>query len=230
MSSLNTVSTKSLDIENLDFRNHFLLNSPPLFKNLMINPAHANICSRFLAFLLLIILSPLFAVIFLAILVSMPGPILYSQVRVGRDGAEFWIYKFRTMVVDAELRTGAILAEEDDARITSLGKFLRESHLDELPQLYNVLVGDMVFIGPRPERPCFVKEFDKAIVDYQRRKEVFPGITGLAQICLPYSASASDKIKYDTFYIDNQSSIILNLMICYHTVLKIFGHCTIGQQ
>lgn len=124
------------------------------------------------------------------------------------------------MFVNAEKNSGPVLASVNDDRITPLGTFLRKSHLDELPQLINVLMGDMAFVGPRPERPCFVKEFDITVNDYLRRKEVLPGITGLAQICLPYNAGPKEKIQYDTYYIDHNKSVVLNVMICYYTLQK----------
>lgn len=228
MLPLDTGNKKILEIRKFDFEEDFFI-YPQIVKVLRVNCSLYRIVTILIAILLLITLSPLFVLISLAIYISMSGPIFYSQLRVGRNGKEFSIYKFRTMVVDAERSTGAILAERDDIRITPLGKFLRRTHFDELPQLYNVILGDMDFIGPRPERPCFVSEFDKIIPLYSKRKEVNPGIIGLAQVCLPYSASAKEKIKYDSYYIDNQSSIALNLMICYYTVLKILGVLAIEQ-
>lgn len=117
------------------------------------------------------------------------------------------------------LLTLRILQREND-RITPLGNFLRKGHLDELPQLIIVLMGDIAFVGPRPERPCFAQEFDITVDDYFRRKEVLPGITGLAQICLPYNASPKEKIQYDTYFIDRNKSVVLNFMICYYSTLK----------
>lgn len=124
------------------------------------------------------------------------------------------------MVENAEAKTGAVLATKNDPRITGLGKFLRASHLDELPQLFNVLTGDMSFVGPRPERPEFVEIYEKEIAKYIRRREVKPGITGLAQICLPYDATASAKIQYDVYYIDQRHSILFNILIAYYTAIK----------
>ena len=150
----------------------------------------------------------------------MGGDIFYSQLRVGKDGKKFKIYKFRSMIENAEAATGPMLSAKNDPRVTSLGKFLRASHLDELPQLFNVISGDMSFVGPRPERPEFVEVFEVEIANYVRRSEVKPGITGLAQICLPYDAKAHEKLEYDLFYIKNKSSIVFNIVISYYTAIK----------
>lgn len=219
MPPLATLNTESLDIKYFDMEGLFFSDTT-LFEKLIVHRDISNILERFIALIALIIISPLLLVIGLAIKVTMPGPIFYSQIRVGKSGREFSIYKFRSMVVDAEEKSGPMLAVENDNRITPFGNFLRKSHLDELPQLFNVMKGDMAFVGPRPERPCFVTEFDKEVPQYIRRKEVLPGITGLAQICLPYSATANEKIQYDAYYIDNQNSVVLNIMICYYTALK----------
>lgn len=191
-----------------------------LFKYLTLSDLFYDLVSRLFALFLLIGLSPVFLFVSLAIKVFMPGNIFYLQTRVGKKGKNFSIYKFRTMVANAEAKTGPVLATKDDPRITRLGKFLRASHIDEFPQLINVILGDMAFVGPRPERPEFVAIFDQEIPKYTRRKEVKPGITGLAQICLPYDATADQKIKYDVFYIDHQDSIVFNLLICWFTFLK----------
>jgi sugar transferase (PEP-CTERM system associated) len=146
------------------------------------------------------------------------GPILYRQTRVGRDGKLFQILKFRSMSVDAE-KSGARWAVQDDTRITVVGGFLRKSRIDELPQLINVLKGDMSFVGPRPERPEFVEELANEIPFYDLRHRVNPGITGWAQICYPYGASkedAKDKLEYDLYYIKNYS-LFLDLMILIQT-------------
>lgn len=124
------------------------------------------------------------------------------------------------MVLNAEEKTGPMFSCKDDGRVTGLGKFLRASHLDELPQLLNVLAGEMSFVGPRPERPEFVEIFEKENSEYNRRSRVKPGITGLAQICLPYDAKAHEKLEYDLFYIENQESVLFHLMITYYTTLK----------
>lgn len=147
------------------------------------------------------------------------GPILYRQVRVGRNNRNFEILKFRSMAIDAEESGAAIWAAANDDRITTVGNFIRKVRFDELPQLLNVLRGDMSFVGPRPERPEFVAELSKKIPYYDLRHRVNPGITGWAQICYPYGASdrdAKEKLQYDLYYIKNYS-LFLDLMILIQT-------------
>ncbi|NIP53057.1 MAG: hypothetical protein GWN67_13380 [Phycisphaerae bacterium] len=147
------------------------------------------------------------------------GPVLYKQERVGKDGKVFTLYKFRTMVKDAEKKVGPTLASRDDPRITKVGKFLRTTRLDELPQLFNVLRGDMSLVGPRPERPHFVK-LHKSLREL--RLTVRPGITGLAQIRSFYDLKPKHKIKYDYLYIQ-QRSLLLNLYTLVKTIPVIFS-------
>jgi lipopolysaccharide/colanic/teichoic acid biosynthesis glycosyltransferase len=147
------------------------------------------------------------------------GPVLYKQERVGKDGKIFTLYKFRTMVKDAEKKVGPILASRDDPRITKVGKLLRTTRLDELPQLFNVLRGDMSLVGPRPERPHFVK-LHKSLREL--RLTVRPGITGLAQIRSFYDLKPKHKIKYDYLYIQ-QRSLLLNLYTLLKTIPVIFS-------
>jgi len=147
------------------------------------------------------------------------GPVLYRQTRVGRDGKLFRILKFRTMSIDAEQTGGARWAVPDDSRVTVVGNWLRNSRIDELPQVINVLKGEMSFVGPRPERPEFVEELVNEIPFYDLRHRVNPGITGWAQICYPYGASledAKDKLEYDLYYIKNYS-LFLDLTILIQT-------------
>lgn len=152
----------------------------------------------------LILLSPLFLVIAILIKIDSQGTIFFKQTRVGKNGRLFRIWKFRTMREDAELETGPVWAREDDPRITRLGRFLRKSHIDELPQLINVFKGEMSLIGPRPERPEFVEEISGSIPHFNNRLKVKPGITGLAQVRYSYGASIKDaarKLEYDLLYI-----------------------------
>ena len=151
--------------------------------------------------LLLVFIAPLILTIYVLIRITSQGSGIYSQIRIGKDGKEFQIYKFRTMVNDAERKTGAVLSKKNDDRITSIGRLLRSSRLDELPQLWNILKGDMSFIGPRPERPVFVKRFKKHIPGYVKRHKVRPGITGLAQVKGHYLTEASQKLRFDLWYI-----------------------------
>ena len=207
------------DYTSFDIQSFFKTNGL-LFRRLIIGEKSADLFEKAFAFALLIVFSPIMLVVAMLIKISMGGPILYGQIRVGKNGKLFKIYKFRSMVQDAEAKTGPVLATKNDPRVTGLGKFLRASHLDELPQLFNVLRGQMSFVGPRPERPEFVNQFNEQIVNYSKRHNVKPGITGLAQICLPYDATASDKLHYDLFYIENKKSVVFNLVISYYTALK----------
>ncbi len=164
----------------------------------------------------LVVLSPLFLITAIIIRIGSKGPIFYKQERVGKDGKTFWIYKFRTMKVDAEKETGPVWASENDNRIIPCGKFLRKAHVDEIPQFINILKGEMSLVGPRPERPVFVKKFAQEIPEYEKRLLVKPGLTGLAQVWHRYDETIEDvkkKIKYDLLYIKK---------ICLWTDLRIF--------
>ncbi len=170
--------------------------------------------------LLLLIVSPIIPFVILAIKLDPPGPILYRQKRVGLGGNTFFCFKFRTMRQDAEADTGATWATDDDPRITRVGRFLRSSRLDEIPQLWCVLKGDMGFVGPRPERPEFVQWLTKEIPYYPVRNVVRPGITGWAQVRYKYGNTledAKEKLQYDLFYIKN-ASLGLDLLIMFHTI------------
>ena len=168
----------------------------------------------------LLISLPLLPFIILAVKLDSSGPVLYRQQRVGRGGKIFYCYKFRTMRVDAEADTGATWATDDDPRITRVGKFLRAARLDEIPQLWCVLKGDMHFVGPRPERPEFVEWLSQEIPYYGVRHVVRPGITGWAQVQYKYGntlADAREKLQYDLFYIKN-ASLGLDLLIMFQTL------------
>ena len=173
-----------------------------------------------IAFVGLLLALPLLPFIVLAVKLGSPGPALYRQKRVGRQGKVFYCYKFRTMRQDAEADTGATWATDDDPRITRVGKFLRMSRLDEIPQLWCVLKGDMHFVGPRPERPEFVEWLEKEIPYYGVRHMVRPGITGWAQVKYKYGNTLDDareKLQYDLFYIKNASAA-LDLWIMFQTI------------
>jgi len=172
------------------------------------------------ALIALLVSLPLLPFIVLAVKLGSPGPALYRQQRVGRRGKVFYCYKFRTMRQDAEADTGATWAADDDPRITRVGKFLRASRLDEIPQLWCVLKGDMHFVGPRPERPEFVEWLSKEIPYYVVRHMVRPGITGWAQVQYKYGNTPEDareKLQYDLFYIKN-ASIGLDVLIMFQTI------------
>ena len=168
----------------------------------------------------LIFTSPILPLVALAVKFSSPGPVFYRQKRVGRGGTTFYCYKFRTMRRDAEADTGATWAADNDPRITRVGRFLRSSRLDEIPQLWCVLKGDMHFVGPRPERPEFVEWLSKEIPYYGVRHTVRPGITGWAQVQYKYGNTLEDareKLQHDLFYIKN-ASLGLDFWIMFQTI------------
>jgi exopolysaccharide biosynthesis polyprenyl glycosylphosphotransferase len=169
------------------------------------------------AVLLALMVLPVLLATAAAIKIVAPGPIFFKQTRVGRNGKVFSIFKFRTMIVDAEKLTGAVLAQKDDPRIYPLGRFLRKTRIDELPQLLNILAGHMSFVGPRPERPEFVSQFRQEIPGYGERLRVKPGVTGLAQVSGFYETTAENKLKFDLAYIYNYS-VVLDLKILLETV------------
>jgi exopolysaccharide biosynthesis polyprenyl glycosylphosphotransferase len=151
---------------------------------------------------------------------SSPGPILYSQERMGLDGKAFTVYKFRSMPVDSEDVTGPVWARDDDPRATAIGRWLRRSDLDELPQFSNVLKGDMSIVGPRPERPFFVEQFKHRIPQYMLRHKVKAGITGWAQVNgWRGNTSLEKRIEFDLYYIENWS-LSLDFKIMWLTVLR----------
>ena len=169
---------------------------------------------------LLVLLLPVFLVVSILIKLDSRGPVIYSQIRVGQHGKRIRIYKFRSMREDAEQNGDAVWAVENDPRITRVGHILRKSRVDELPQLFNVLVGDLAFVGPRPERPEFVEKLERLIPYYALRHTVKPGITGWAQVMFHYGASideSKEKLQYDLFYIKNMS-LKLDLLILFHTM------------
>jgi sugar transferase (PEP-CTERM system associated) len=168
----------------------------------------------------IVLAAPLMILVAAGVRLTSAGPALYHQERVGLRGRIFTVHKFRSMRVDAELNTGAIWASADDPRITPIGRFLRRARLDELPQLWNVLRGDMSFVGPRPERPEFVRQLTEEIPFYGQRHVVRPGLTGWAQVRYTYGASVEDalmKLQYDLYYIKNLS-LALDLYIIFSTI------------
>jgi sugar transferase (PEP-CTERM system associated) len=168
----------------------------------------------------LVLAAPIMLIVAAAVKLTSKGPALYAQERVGLHGRVFTVSKFRSMREDAEKETGAVWARKDDDRITTVGRILRRTRLDELPQLWNVLCGHMSFVGPRPERPEFVSSLTQQIPFYGQRHSIRPGLTGWAQVRYTYGASVEDamqKLQYDLFYIKNMS-ISLDLFIIANTV------------
>lgn len=165
----------------------------------------------------LLITLPIFLICALIIKITSPGPVFYVQKRVGIKGRQFFLFKFRTMVKNAEKLTGPVLAGEKDPRITRVGRFMRAVRLDELPQLINIIIGNMSLVGPRPERPFFVGQFNSEMPDYHYRHLVKPGLTGMAQIYGKYTTSVADKLRYDLYYIRNYS-LLLDLKIILQTI------------
>lgn len=167
----------------------------------------------------LVCLSPVLVLIMLLVKLKEPkGSIFYKQARLGQDNREFTIYKFRSMIEGAEQLTGPVLAGQDDPRITKFGHFMRRTRIDELPQLFNVLKGDMSIVGPRPEREFFIKQFEKEHSSYKYRSTVKPGITGYAQIMGKYTTTVEDKLRFDLFYIRNYS-FVLDMIIQFRTII-----------
>jgi len=175
-----------------------------------------------LSLLLLAAFLPLWLLIALAVKLTSHGPVFYRQVRVGRGGREYTMLKFRTMCAGAEEESGPILSERDDERVTAVGRFLRRYRLDEAPQLLNILAGQMSFVGPRPERPEFVRRYSREIAGYEERFAVRPGLTGLAQVNGRYATTTENKLKFDLLYIQNQS-FLLDLKIIARTLSAVLS-------
>ena len=169
----------------------------------------------------LILSSPILLICALLIKIEDGGPVFYKQERLTINNKSYYIYKLRTMRVDAETYTGAVISGKNDPRVTRIGRFLRRSKIDEVPQFLNVLKGEMSVVGPRSERPEFVANFEKKIPGYAQRFAVKAGITGLAQISGNYDTTAADKLRYDLLYIKNYS-ILQDIKIIFLTVRAIF--------
>jgi exopolysaccharide biosynthesis polyprenyl glycosylphosphotransferase len=169
----------------------------------------------------LTVMAPILLIASVAIKFYDGGPILFKQERVTEENKIFELYKFRSMIVDAEKNTGPVLATDKDPRITPLGKLLRATRVDEFPQLINVLKGDMSLVGPRPERPYFVEKYNCEIEEFKYRVYVKAGVTGLAQILGKYSTNPENKAKYDLLYIRNYS-LMLDIKIIFNTVKIMF--------
>ena len=166
------------------------------------------------------VISPILLAVAAAVKLDSKGPVIFKQERLGKDGKVFEIYKFRSMCVGAEHMGTGQYSYKGDSRVTRVGKVIRATSLDELPQFINILKGDMSFIGPRPERMAFVTQLKKDIPYYSLRHTVKPGLTGWAQVCYPYGASEEDarrKLEYDLYYIKNMS-ILLDIHIIFKTI------------
>jgi lipopolysaccharide/colanic/teichoic acid biosynthesis glycosyltransferase len=189
------------------------------------------LCDASLAIFLLVLTSPIILLGVLLIKVTSRGPAFYRQVRVGRDGQVFMLFKLRTMNNDAEAISGPIWSTPNDSRITLIGHFLRQTHIDEFPQLWNVVRGEMSLVGPRPERPEFVAKLDWEIPHYRERLRIKPGITGLAQLRLPADTSIESvrcKVVHDIFYVHHLNPILdLTLLVLTAARLtsELFGFC-----
>jgi len=179
-----------------------------------------------LSFILIVVTSPATIITAIIIKVDSKGPVFFRQERAGMNGKVFKMVKFRTMITDAEKHTGPVWSSKDDPRITKIGKLIRKVRLDEIPQVFNVLKGDMSFVGPRPERPFFVEKLSQEIPLYKRRLKVRPGITGWAQVKHKYDESIEDvkvKLRYDLFYIENMS-LRMDFKIIFRTIFVVlFG-------
>ncbi len=208
-----------------------LVGVPLIDINLNIDTFYSRVLKRILditvASIGILICLPIWPFIGLLIKIDSPGQIFYLQSRSGRNGELFNIIKFRSMIIDAESDTGPIWSNQDDSRITRFGKILRRLHIDETPQLINILKGDMSIVGPRPERPFFVKKLKETYPFYSRRLKIRPGVTGWAQINQPFDTNIKDvhqKLKYDFYYIENMS-LKLDIHILFRTIWVIIrGH------
>jgi sugar transferase (PEP-CTERM system associated) len=214
---LGKICLKTLHPSSLIFTEGFIQNEAKTFIKRVFDVAVSSI--------ILLLALPVMLVTALAILIESGGrgSIIYRQQRVGANGKTFSIYKFRSMQENAEVDGKAVWASKNDARVTAVGKFIRKTRIDELPQLINVLKGDMSFVGPRPERPEFVENLSREIPFYSLRHHVKPGITGWAQICYPYGANVDDareKLQYDLYYLKN-NTIFLDLLILIQTAAVI---------
>jgi exopolysaccharide biosynthesis polyprenyl glycosylphosphotransferase len=172
----------------------------------------------------IILLSPVLIVLAVLVKMSSPGPVFYRQERVGRGGKTFPVMKFRSMRMDAEKHTGPVWAVKDDPRRTKIGTFLRRTSLDELPQIFNILMGQMSVVGPRPERPHFTEKFGREVPRYLERHAVKPGLTGWAAVNgLRGDTSVEERTKYDLYYIENWS-VWLDVKIIFRTAMEVFHH------
>jgi lipopolysaccharide/colanic/teichoic acid biosynthesis glycosyltransferase len=170
----------------------------------------------------LVVLAPVMAILAILVRLSSPGPVIFRQERIGKNGRPFIIYKFRTMYVDAE-KEGPALSREGDPRITPIGRWLRKTRLDELPQFWNLLKGDMSLVGPRPERAYYINQIVKKASEYKQLLKVRPGITSLGMVKYGYASSVEEMIermRYDLIYLANRS-FLLDIKILLYTILRV---------
>ena len=220
------VAPKLTDIMLRGARNITLFDTPLLLvKGTGLTPAE-RVAKRAMDILLsaivLLVLSPLMLLVAAAIKLEDGGPVFYRQKRMTRNGREFDILKFRSMIVDAEKYAGAVLAADNDPRITRIGRIIRPFRIDELPQLLNILKGDMSIVGPRPERKVIADEYCKEIPEFAYRLKVRGGLTGYAQIYGKYNTSAYDKLRLDLMYIENYS-LLLDIKLIILTIRILFS-------
>jgi exopolysaccharide biosynthesis polyprenyl glycosylphosphotransferase len=211
-----------VDIAGNDLHIAMPLDDSPMKRVFGVGKRLFDLVVAFVGLLALVVIAPIVA---LCNLFGSPGPLFYRQVRVGRKGRPFSVVKFRSMVPDAEKQSGAVWADAQDKRVTSIGRFLRKSRIDELPQVLNILKGEMSLVGPRPERPEFVTDLVKCVPFYQARHAVRPGITGWAQVRYEYGSSVEDaliKLQYDLYYIKHQS-LYLETSILVKTAAVMLG-------
>ncbi len=221
-----TISQKIL-LEKLD---PFTLLFPSGYRMTRLRSTVKDVSERLLALVLLSIFCIPIAVAMVLVRCTSPGPVIYTQQRVGKRGRTFTLYKLRSMRLDAETGTGAIWSRKGDPRQTPVGKWLRRTRVDELPQLFNILKGDMAFIGPRPERPEFAEEFKKKIPFYHHRHFVKPGLTGWAQVSFPYASNLEDskeKLRYDLYYVKNMS-LVFDFLILLTTARAVVRGAGVG--
>ena len=212
-------------------RTNQLVGVPLIDVNLNLDTFYSKYLKRIMDLIIsslaLIVILPLWLLIAVTIKLDSKGPIFYDQERIGRDGKKFYIKKFRSMISNAEEETGPVWSIKNDMRVTTIGKFLRRFHLDETPQLINIILGEMAIIGPRPERPYFIERLEKKYPFYNRRLKIRPGVSGWAQIKQPYDKDYEDvhqKLKYDFYYIENLS-FKLDVKIILGTIwVTVFGH------
>lgn len=210
-----------LSVEELDGVKKFVVRKPSTVNESKLFLFVKRLFDICLALICLVLFAIPMLIIAVFVAVTSTGPVIYSQSRLGKDGKEFNIYKFRTMVIDAE-KDGAVWAKKNDDRVTPIGAFLRKTHLDELPQFWNILTGDMSFVGPRPERRVFYDEFETYIVGFKNRLYVKPGLTGWAQINGGYELKPEEKVAWDVEYIEKQS-VAVDLKCILNTYKLLLG-------